>query len=157
PSRHPSRPPFVHQALALATHVLPAAGRAGVRTQADEGRGPGLAPTNARRQGRELTDRAGDLANEGGRFPTAPAGRRRRSNPLDRLLVVQLQVALVAPGVDLAPVDGVLDGAGGLVGVRAVGEAAGRHIRPELAEITLDLARLDAPELELAQAGRVHH
>ena len=51
--------------------------------------------------------------------------------------------------------DGVLDGAVGLVGVRAVGELAEGDVGAELDEVALDLAGLDAPELELAEAGGV--
>ena len=77
------------------------------------------------------------------------------SIPLEGLALVELEVALVAAGVDLAPVDGVLDGAVGLVDVRAVGELAVRDVGPELDEVGLDLARLDVPELELAEARGV--
>ena len=51
--------------------------------------------------------------------------------------------------------DGVLDGAVGLVGVRAVGEPAEGDVGAELDEVALELARDDAPELELAEARGV--
>jgi hypothetical protein len=57
--------------------------------------------------------------------------------------------------MDLAPVDGVLHGALGLVDVRAIGELAAGDVGAELDEVALDLAGLDVPELELAEAGGV--
>ena len=69
--------------------------------------------------------------------------------------MIELQIALVPADVDLAPVDGVLDGAGGFVGVRAVGEPAVGDEGAELDEVALELAGDDAPELELAEAGRI--
>src|SRR3954451_13364043 len=78
-----------------------------------------------------------------------------RSIPLDRLLVVELEIALVTSIVNLPPVDGVLDGAFGLVRVRAVGELAEVEERPEFDEAAADLGGLDAPELELAEARGV--
>ena len=57
--------------------------------------------------------------------------------------------------MDLAPVDGVLDGAVGFVGVRAVGELAEGDVGAELDEVALELAGVDAPELELAEARGV--
>ena len=50
---------------------------------------------------------------------------------------------------------GVLDGALGLVGVRAVGKLAERQVRTELGEMAAELRRHDAPELELAEARGV--
>src|SRR4051794_29674179 len=92
----------------------------------------------------------------GGAHTKRPGRRDKRDSfVLDRLPLVQLQVAFIAAGVDLAPVDGVLDGAFVLVGVRAVGELAEGDVRAELDEMALDLARLDGPELELAEAGGV--
>ena len=69
--------------------------------------------------------------------------------------MVELQIALEPAEVDLAPVDGVLDGAFGFVGVRAVGELAEGDIGAELDEVALELGGLDAPELELAEARRI--
>ena len=51
--------------------------------------------------------------------------------------------------------DRVLDRALRLVGVRTVGELAEGNVRPELDEVGVELARLDPPELELAEAGGV--
>src|SRR4051812_39269452 len=55
------------------------------------------------------------------------------------------------------PLAGVRDGAGGLVGVRAMGELAARLVRVELVELAADLAGREAPELEPAEAGGVDH
>src|SRR5262249_25394318 len=93
----------------------------------------------------------------GGDAPGRAAIRPRRraamgrSFPLDRLAEVELQVALVAPGMDAVPVDRLLDGAPRFVGVRAVGELAEGDVGAELDEEALDLGGLDAPELELAE------
>ena len=81
--------------------------------------------------------------------------RRVCLNPPRAAVLVELEVALEPAGVDLAPVDGVLDGAVGLVGVRAVGELAEGDVGAELDEVALELAGLDAPELELAEARGV--
>src|SRR4051812_35718507 len=79
------------------------------------------------------------------------------SFPLERLLFVELHVALISAGVDLAPVEGLLDGAAGLVGVGAVGEPAVRDVGAELEEVALELAGDHPPELELAEPGGVDH
>src|SRR4051794_4172405 len=79
------------------------------------------------------------------------------SFPLERLLFVELHVALISAGVDLAPVEGLLDGAAGLVGMGAVREPAIGDVGAELHEMGLELARDDAPELELAEPGGVDH
>ncbi len=51
--------------------------------------------------------------------------------------------------------DGVLDGALGFVGVRAVGELAEGDIGAELDEVAFEGGGIDAPEFELAEAGGV--
>src|SRR5262249_21406440 len=71
------------------------------------------------------------------------------------LLLIELPVTLVAAGMDVTPVDGVLDGAAVLVSVRAVGETAVGDEGPELDEIRLQLAGYDTPELELPETGCV--
>src|SRR5204862_6163559 len=64
-------------------------------------------------------------------------------------------VILIAAGVDLAAVAGVPDRAIVLVGVLAFAEPAERDEGADLDEMSLDLARIDVPELELAEAGGV--
>ncbi len=70
-------------------------------------------------------------------------------------LLVEFAIALVPCGVDLSAMDGVLDGAAGFVGVRAIGKMAVGDVGAKLDEVTLELARHRAPELELAEPGRV--
>jgi len=74
----------------------------------------------------------------------------------ERLLLVELAIALVASRVDLSPVKGILDGAACFVSVRAIGKPAVGDEGPELDEMTSELARDSAPEFELAEARRVH-
>jgi hypothetical protein len=76
---------------------------------------------------------------------------------IERLLLLEFDVALVPPCMDLTPVDGVLDRATRLVGVGAIGEAAEWDIGAKLDEVALQLAGNHAPELELAEAWSIDH
>src|SRR5690606_12724159 len=53
--------------------------------------------------------------------------------------------------------DGVLDAAGLLVRVRAVGEAAAGEERAELGEVARDFLRVDVPQFHLPDARRINH
>ena len=92
------------------------------------------------------------------RYPAGPQGIwRARSIPFRRLPVIQFQVTFISSDMDLTPVDRVLHGASGLVGVRAVGESTVVYVRAKLEEMTFELAGNHAPELELAEAWRIDH
>ena len=64
---------------------------------------------------------------------------------VEGLLFIELAIALVSSGVDLAPIECVLDGAGGFVGVRAIGEPAMGDEGTELDEMAVELTRNSAP------------
>ena len=56
----------------------------------------------------------------------------------------------------MSPREGILDGAACFVSVRAVGEPAVGKERPELDEMTRELARNGSPQLKLAETRRVN-
>jgi hypothetical protein len=63
--------------------------------------------------GHEMTD----SLREAGRLKLVQPFGLCRSFPLERLLLVELAIALVTSGVDLSPVDGILDGTAALMGM----------------------------------------
>ena len=64
---------------------------------------------------------------------------------LEGLLLEELAIALVSSGVDLAPVQGLLDGAVSFMSVRAIGEPAVGDEGPELDEVAGELGRNRCP------------
>jgi len=63
--------------------------------------------------GNEMTD----SLREAGRLKLIQLFGFCRLLPLERLLLVELAIALISSGVDLSPVDGILDGTAALMGV----------------------------------------
>ena len=77
------------------------------------------------------------------------------SRSFNRFLSIKFNITFITADVNLSPSDGVLDGAAGFVGVRAIGESARGNVRTELDEAALEFGGIDVPEFELAEAGRI--
>ena len=89
------------------------------------------------------------------RFALRAGGRLFELVGLFELAGSEREIAFVASGVEPSVGDGVFNGARGLDVMRAVGEFTQIFVRPEIAVISEHLFRLDVPEHELADAGRV--
>ena len=77
----------------------------------------------------------------------------RRRSP--RFVDAKVAIAFVAPGIDDAIGDGILNGAVGFVGMSAVGKLASAFERSEFRIESGKFVGRDIPQLELANAWRV--